>query len=237
MTQHAEEDTLAHIIAIIDQIWIARNNKFFNDKDTSIQIMIQRAENATHSYQQVIDQDNKRNKNNQSRRQNANMQHRNNWEAPPRNVYKINTDANLSVPDRWGMGAVIRDQSGAMMAITTWVENGDNDPLAAEARGMMLALEFMHNCCFRKVILESDCESVKAINEKHKILKGWGRIIDQIRSLLVLFQISSIQYVGHNSNQAAHITAKQSHIEGNKYSIEEEPYFIKAQACKDLFKF
>lgn len=64
MIQHAKEDTLAQIFAIIDQIWIAQNNKAFNNEDTSIQTILRHASNSVNGYENA-------NKNNSTRKGNT----------------------------------------------------------------------------------------------------------------------------------------------------------------------
>lgn len=48
----------------------------------------------------------------------------------------------LSVEGLWGLGVVIRDSDGDVMAAATWVERGSKEAPMAEARAIKLGLDF-----------------------------------------------------------------------------------------------
>lgn len=56
------------------------------------------------------------------------------------------------------------ENGGKIVAAATWHEKENKEVIVAEARTIMLAVVFAKNCCFRKIIIESDCETlIKAI--------------------------------------------------------------------------
>jgi len=92
------------------------------------------------------------------------------WYPPPEKYYKINTDANLEVDGFWGLSAIPRDTHGAVVAAETWRERGDQIAVEAEVKALMNATNLAIDCCFLKVILESDCERiVKGTNDPYQM--------------------------------------------------------------------
>jgi hypothetical protein len=82
------------------------------------------------------------------------------WTRPRDGFFKAKSDANLSKDGVWGLGSIIRDETGSVLAAASWVNNGFNDPLAAEVLAMWKTMRFTRDCCFTKVIFETDCANL-----------------------------------------------------------------------------
>ncbi|AES88842.2 transmembrane protein, putative [Medicago truncatula] len=60
----------------------------------------------------------------------------------------------------WGVGSVIRNEDGEVLAAATWTVKGFDDFTVAEVYARYKTVKFAAECCFRKIILESDCEKL-----------------------------------------------------------------------------
>jgi len=58
------------------------------------------------------------------------------WVRPEQDLIKLNSDANLSVPDLWGIGVIARNDEGLVMAAGTWSRPGFFCATTAEAWGV-----------------------------------------------------------------------------------------------------
>jgi len=86
---------------------------------------------------------------------------------------------------------------------------------AMEKLALMLALDFAHRCCFRDIVLEGDSAIViKALKEKTKSFRIWGRMINQSRIILGNFWNVNVLSTKRCKNQVARLLAKQAQIDG-----------------------
>jgi hypothetical protein len=70
------------------------------------------------------------------------------WTRPDPNFVKINSDANLQVAGRWGLGCIIRNEEGVVQASVTWCRNEFENAVTAEAFAIYAALVLTLNCGF-----------------------------------------------------------------------------------------
>lgn len=82
------------------------------------------------------------------------------WKKPAEGLFKTNCDMSLRVKGKWGIGSIIRSNHGLVMAAATWVTNGSGNILEAEAYGVLKALKFLQECCFREINIEGDNEGL-----------------------------------------------------------------------------
>jgi hypothetical protein len=59
------------------------------------------------------------------------------WRKPDPPLLKANSDASLRDPGWWGLGAIIRNEEGLVMASATWKVEGFDNSETAEAFGTM----------------------------------------------------------------------------------------------------
>jgi ribonuclease HI len=83
------------------------------------------------------------------------------WQKPPEGVYKINWDTSVD-RDRckMGMGLVVRDHAGQLIAALCASKDHITDPTSAEALAASKAAELCHRLGLEKVILEGDAVEV-----------------------------------------------------------------------------
>ncbi|KAK3230042.1 hypothetical protein Dsin_001923 [Dipteronia sinensis] len=108
-----------------------------------------------------------------------------------------------------GIGIIVRDSSGAVMASVSQIIRAGYDPLIAEAtailRGVQLALE----AGFWHCIIESNAQViVNLINSQSSVSSDVGLIVTDILNLIVNFRECIISFVRRNANKAAHCLAK-----------------------------
>jgi hypothetical protein len=79
------------------------------------------------------------------------------WRRPPHGVYKINWDVGLDEKTgRLGVGVIIRDSEGMVIAARSLTIQIKQDPVIREARGAIYAAEFGRDIGVQNVILEGD---------------------------------------------------------------------------------
>lgn len=90
------------------------------------------------------------------------------WKRPNLGLVKVNTDANLQNHGKWGLGIIIRDEVGLVMAASTWETDGNDRALEAEAYALLTGMRFAKDCGFRKVVFEGDNEKLmKMVREDY----------------------------------------------------------------------
>jgi hypothetical protein len=85
------------------------------------------------------------------------------WRPPPQNTYKVNWDAALdSVNQRMGVGVIVRDHMGRVIAARSTTVEFSSEPVVAEAIAALHAAEFSRDLGLPKIILEGD--SLQVVN-------------------------------------------------------------------------
>jgi hypothetical protein len=127
---------------VIYNLWFSRNKLIFNNNFSSEEDTIQQISTNIHDYQ-TRDNINKASTcmlpigamTHNPRSRNVF------WEPPDNNTIKVNTDANLSKEDTWGLSTICRNSVGDVIAAATWCLPGAHDPAAAEAFAIYLAMD------------------------------------------------------------------------------------------------
>jgi hypothetical protein len=83
---------------------------------------------------------------------------------------KVNSDANLQEEGWWGLGTVVRDSQGFIMAAATWKCTGSDHAETAKAFGYLSAINFAKECGFRRVVIEGDNERIIRILQNNLTL-------------------------------------------------------------------
>ncbi|XP_059436088.1 uncharacterized protein LOC132169016 [Corylus avellana] len=138
------------------------------------------------------------------------------WVAPPLGWYKINWDAALCKrQEKTGVGAVIRDWEGKILAVRGLTRSGCLDPLAAEAWAGTQALELGKEMGLSQILLEGDAKVVvEAVNAVTTDGSTIGHLVDDMKVLLSAFRQWRVQQVGRELNKMAHTIARQAVREG-----------------------
>ena len=134
----------------------------------------------------------------------------NRWSAPPAGFVKVNFDgAVFDDANRAGIGVVIRDNYGAVLAscsesIFQAYEAGVTEALAARK-----ALSFAHELGFQNVILEGDAlHLIQALKSQEQNLCPLGLLVEDVKIYSNHFQRVLYSHVKRNGNCVAHDLAR-----------------------------
>jgi len=159
------------------------------------------------------------------------------WKKPVPNLYKVNTDANLSQEGYWRMGAICRNSSNEVLEAATWKREGTNTPAEAGGFALYLAMEFAAHCGFFDVIFESDNEVlVRNLTGKEETPNLYfGNIVRGIQKREIWFRHVSYMHVNRKGSPAAHMLAQQTLIEPNVVWLEDTPSCIVTEVHLDKY--
>jgi ribonuclease HI len=125
---------------------------------------------------------------------------------------KINWDAAVdSVNRRMGIGVVIRDSNGEVVATVSSPRNHITAPDIAEAVAALRAVTFCREVGFSKVVLEGDAlQVVHALKSSTRNWSSYGHLIEEARSHLKGMHKWRVNHVRRHLNGAAHRLAKEA---------------------------
>jgi ribonuclease HI len=140
------------------------------------------------------------------------------------------------VKGKWGVGVIIRNDEGLVMASGTWVNSRSDNVLEAEAFAIMTAMRFAKECGFRCVELEADNESlIQRIKVGLDTDRSYlGLFLAEIHRLQSTFNICRFSFIPRDGNATAHSLAQLAHSEPNLVWIEEVPLAVHTMYFKDL---
>ena len=149
------------------------------------------------------------------------------WQPPSQAEYKLNFDAAIfSGLDRFGYGAIIRnDKSEVMAAITAsglMVNTSDEVELLTCRR----AIEFAVDARFSRLIIEGDNSIViKAISSPLENFSLFGNVVNDIRHLIWGLQWSRVCCIRRGANKVAHALAQYARntLDEDLYWMEDSP--------------
>jgi hypothetical protein len=202
-----KEEDINYIAAITYGIWFARNQHHFNQQNIEDKIIIRKAHAsiqdyilATTSNQQLQPNPRSNSRNNHHRTNSTN--HNKNWRKPDAGFIKINSDANLGLSGRWGLGVTCCDTDGVLIAAATWEIPGPEDSTLAEAYALYNATHLALECCFRDVQFESDnARVITLINSHNESPRSYvGNLIRGIRCNKGRFRNCSFHHINREAN-------------------------------------
>ena len=146
------------------------------------------------------------------------------WTAPEANGFKMNfDDATFTVRDRAGVGVVIRNDAGLVMASLTQQIALPVSVIEVEALAVRRALEFALELGFDDITLEGDSELlIKNLMTGGSQLTHYGNIAADILFLLSHFSKATLSFVKRHCNQLAHSLARRALISPNMSVWMEE---------------
>ena len=107
----------------------------------------------------------------------------NRWTDPPTGFVKANfVGANSEASRLSGVGVVLRDSNGAVLA--SCVEKIDQvyKPEDTEALAALKAVTFAHELGFQNVVLEGDALSlIQALKSQEQNLSPWGLLLEDVK--------------------------------------------------------
>jgi len=151
-------------------------------------------------------------------------------------LFKANSDANLQSVGWWGLGSVIRNDPGLVMAIATWRIKGANDVMMAEVFALLLTVRIARDFGFRHMVFEVDNDKMVRMAQKNKIdnISYLGKVIYEIGALKSSSDTCHFRYISWNCNEVAHTMAQLAHSSTNKVWIEEVPLEVQEVYYHDI---
>jgi ribonuclease HI len=108
-----------------------------------------------------------------------------------------------------GLGVVIRDHQGNMVAAKSLTRTGLLEAVTAEAVAALMAIQISHDLGYSKVWFEGDAKIiVDAVVSNETDWSRKGHLVDDIRVDLKRFTHWKLSYVRWGANQVAHLLAK-----------------------------
>lgn len=235
-----DKPPIINLDALLYSIWHARNQKVFEDKTIPEDVVIQRACNNISSFRKARsgppDHHHRYNQIHPALRSTRAPEHTK-WVKPQQGVIKLNTDANLSVPDVWGIGFIARNDADEVEACGTWHRPGFMCPLTAEAWGVYQAVLFALESGFQQVLFENDNEKlISILTRKDEDHRTYLRTLTQsIVSLSSRFSICGFSHVKREGNSVAHCLAHLAAATLNQVWVEDVPAQAQSLYLSDLF--
>ena len=108
------------------------------------------------------------------------------WKAPEEGWAKLNCDTTCDKEQgRVGMGILIRDHRGHVMAARNTTRMGGFEPVVAEALSLLDGLQFIVEMGLQNAMIEGDAQTVlTALNEDQSSRARFGHIVEDMRMIL-----------------------------------------------------
>jgi ribonuclease HI len=228
MIDNTTKEDMPTISTILYNIWIARNEREFNNRYLPPTEMMNRAMKNLYEFQA-----------HQSSKLSANRleTHRNNngWSLPPKGKSKLNVDAHSQSDGHWGLGLILRWEDESCVGAATRVRKGSNCALLAEAMGLQEAMELVDRWDLQNTIIEMDAKViVDSVNQHRNPRTDWGKITTKCWEWMRNRQGITLKWTDRRGNGVAHELAKWADKEPNKDWIHNLPYCIISHIQKDM---
>ena len=132
------------------------------------------------------------------------------WKPPVQELMKINFDGAIFAEEKSsGLGVVIRDRQGLVVASMATRIPQQLQPVEIEAMAASKALEFARELGIAEAVLEGDSQVViMALNSKSPVLAPYGSLVQDSLSLSNSFSKLSYSHTKREGNIVAHNLAK-----------------------------
>lgn len=132
------------------------------------------------------------------------------WTPPPLEWCKVNWDVAFKTEvQRVGVGILVRDHNGRVLAARSFTKRGVMEPTIGETIASYHAAQFCNQMGLQKVILEGDAKTVvEAINGKNRKWSNIEHLVDDTRVALQSFIQWKCVHVKLYANMVAHKLAK-----------------------------
>ena len=134
------------------------------------------------------------------------------WSSPQDGLVKINFDgAVFSESNQSGVGVVIRDNNGAVLASYSEKIHQTYKPDEVEVLATLKAVTFARESGFRNVILEGDSlRLITALKSTEGSLSPTSLLVDDVKRVAISFEQLLYSHVKRNGNRVAHSLAKNA---------------------------
>ncbi|XP_016173756.1 uncharacterized protein LOC107616295 [Arachis ipaensis] len=200
-----EKERNGLFICCLHGLWHSRNKLLFENENLTAKTILER---ATISFAEAL------------RPTNSSPS----IQEPPPGRYKINVDAASNNGVKGGVGVVIRDSNGLVVAAATLEVAPALSVREAEAFAFYQGVNIAAQTCFLEIEIEGDnIEVVNALNSNNPFGGTFGTIISNCKALLCCFRFYKISHIKRNKNSVAHSLAKLALTRPNLMWLEETP--------------
>ncbi|XP_060962447.1 uncharacterized protein LOC133032499 [Cannabis sativa] len=143
--------------------------------------------------------------------------------------FKLNVDASIDKhTNSIGIGAIIRNTTGGVVACLLKSLFGTFAAMEAEAVALMVALDWTLTIGLPISSFETDCLAlISAFSRRASFCNEFGSILDDIASLLSNFPEASLIHVRRSANMAAHeLAVRALRVDGELVWMDDFPPFL-----------
>ncbi|XP_030970588.1 uncharacterized protein LOC115990962 [Quercus lobata] len=148
------------------------------------------------------------------------------WTPPPSTSLKINFDGTIfHETDKAGLGVVVRDHKGRVMASMSKKTKLPSSSDEVEALAVVRAISFALELHLPSVIVEGDSELIiSALRSEEESFTSFGHLISSIKQSLGIFSCISFSHTHRLGNSLAHNLAQYAiHIDALTVWMEDVP--------------
>lgn len=134
------------------------------------------------------------------------------WHKPSSGKLKINWDVAVDKGHgRIGVGIIVRDHEGFVLAAHSTTKNILVEPVVAKALAALYAVNFCREMNFYDILMEGDAlQIVSAVKMESKYWSRYGHIVDGIKVGLHTLRSWHIDHVKRDANTTAHSLAQEA---------------------------
>ncbi|KAL5748230.1 hypothetical protein ACOSQ2_025527 [Xanthoceras sorbifolium] len=162
------------------------------------------------------------------------------WLPPQLGHFKLNVDASLlAAGEGFGVGAVIRDDFGVLVAVHGLYFSGQVLVEVAEARAVLEGLKLAAGLAVFPLVVESDALSVVNLCASLSLSRGdVDNLIFDVQALLSSLRVVSIGFVPRACNVIAHSIARRALFSCSPcFWINSFPSWLSKLAMDDVSSF
>jgi hypothetical protein len=141
--------------------------------------------------------------------------------SPPPDFVKVNWDAIVDkMSKKMGIGVIVCDSKGEVMATLSTLKAFIFDPAIAKAIAALRAVTFSRELRFYKAILEGDAlQVVQALKKDGTNWSKYGHLTEEAKGLLQCLQSWWVSRVCRHLNGAAHRLPKNAVLLGEEQAL------------------
>ncbi|XP_074297615.1 uncharacterized protein LOC141628358 [Silene latifolia] len=203
------DEERGRFLAIVWSLWTIRNQRLFEESPPNENIVCWGFVKMVSDYRACVDRV-------ISRPCLSNGAGDSAWSPPRAGFVKINTDAYMAGDGSVGLGAVARDKDGRILWLGCWWIGAEWSVEVAEAKAAMFGLDIAKERGMSNIVLECDALNlVRAVRDKNVARTPVGLCVEDICTLLSVFESSKCCHVKRGGNIMAHCVARISEQVGD----------------------
>ncbi|XP_042958188.1 uncharacterized protein LOC122293778 [Carya illinoinensis] len=151
------------------------------------------------------------------------------WRPPPQDWFKVNWDEAVNKAEGFvGVGVVVRDCQGMVIATLRQRKSLITEPFLAESYGALTAVQSAWDLGLSKIVLEGNSlQAIQALQRDQEVWCSSSMFLFEAKLGLVKFARWEVSHVRRDGNVVAHLLAKNAlSISNCIITMEEYPSCI-----------